>query len=133
MAALCESLTGHHRGALVSDSFCKCSPEEGPSLLVAVTTTNPALSSSASSEDAPIEESMELDYAHNSALPTDAQSAMTPQVVPSLTEAVVATNIAIPTAPEAGNNGSSDTTNAVSEHWVDIMSSEEAEASKMDK
>ncbi|KAG5332682.1 hypothetical protein C0989_006735 [Termitomyces sp. Mn162] len=50
--------------------------EEGPLLSVAATTTNPALSSGASSEDIPTEESMELDYANNSALPTDAQPAM---------------------------------------------------------
>ncbi|KAG5335769.1 hypothetical protein E4T56_gene13812 [Termitomyces sp. T112] len=49
------------------------------------------------------------------------------------TEVVVATNIAMPTASEAGTSGSSDMVNAVSEHWADIMSSEKAEASKMDK
>ncbi|KAG5350581.1 hypothetical protein C0989_010283 [Termitomyces sp. Mn162] len=90
--------------------------EKGPLSSVALATTNPALSSGAFSEDAPSEESMELDYINNSALTTDAQLAMTSQVVPSPMEAVVATNITTPTAPEAKTSGSSNTVNAVLEH-----------------
>ncbi|KNZ77544.1 hypothetical protein J132_05169 [Termitomyces sp. J132] len=112
--------------------FVSAAPtEEGPLLSVAATTINPALSSSVSSKDTPTEESMELNYVNNSALTMDAQPATTPQVIPSPIEAVVATDIATLTAPEAG--GSSDMANAVLEHWVDIVSSKETEASKMDK
>ncbi|KNZ79501.1 hypothetical protein J132_09569 [Termitomyces sp. J132] len=110
--------------------------EEGPSLSVAVaksTATTPPLGSGVSLEHAPTEESMQLDYADNSALTTPVPPAMTPQVVPSPTEVAVVTNIATPTAPEAGTSGSSDTANAVSEHWADIVSNKEAEASKMDE
>ncbi|KNZ72256.1 hypothetical protein J132_04048 [Termitomyces sp. J132] len=107
--------------------------EEGPLLSVAAATSIPLLSSGVSSEDTPTEESMELDYADNSALTMPVQLAMTPQVVPSPTEAVVATNITTPTTPEAGSSGLSDMANAVLEHWADIMSNKEAEASKMDK
>ncbi|KAG5317874.1 hypothetical protein C0989_000470, partial [Termitomyces sp. Mn162] len=62
-----------------------------------------------------------------------AQPATTPQVVPSHTEAVVATNIVIPTASEAGVSGSNDMANTVLECWADIMSNKEAEALKMNK
>ncbi|KAG5350150.1 hypothetical protein C0989_012482, partial [Termitomyces sp. Mn162] len=61
------------------------------------------------------------------------QLTATPQVAPSPMEAVVATNVTTPTAPEAGSSGPSDMANAVLEHWVDIMSNEEAEALKMDE
>ncbi|KAG5353042.1 hypothetical protein C0989_010848 [Termitomyces sp. Mn162] len=107
--------------------------EEGPSLPVAIATSIPPLSSGASSEDAPTEESLELDYANDSALTTPVQLATTPQVVPSPMEVVVATNIATPTTPEAGSSGPSDMANAVLEHWVDIVSNKEAEALKMDE
>ncbi|KAG5351949.1 hypothetical protein C0989_004401 [Termitomyces sp. Mn162] len=91
------------------------------------------MSSSVSSQDAPTEESMELDYADNSLAPTNPQLAMTPQVIPSPSDAAIVTNIATPTAPEAGSSGSIDTANAVSECWADIMSNEEVAASKMDE
>ncbi|KAG5352521.1 hypothetical protein C0989_001955 [Termitomyces sp. Mn162] len=117
----------------VAPSVSAAPTEEGPLLLVAVTTTNLASSSGASSEDAPAEESIELDYVNHSALTMDAQPAMTPQVILSLMEAVVATNVATLTAPEARTSGSSDMANAVSECWADIVSSKEAEASKMEK
>ncbi|KAG5351551.1 hypothetical protein C0989_005992 [Termitomyces sp. Mn162] len=127
------SLAATEEPSSVAPSASDAPTEEGPLSSVAATTTNPALSSSVSSEDAPAEESMELDYVDNSALTINAQLAMTPQVVSSLTEVVVATNVTTPTAPEAGTSGSSDTANAVLEHWADIMSSKEAEASKMDE
>ncbi|KAG5352398.1 hypothetical protein C0989_002487 [Termitomyces sp. Mn162] len=107
--------------------------EEGPSLSVAVATFIPLLSSGVSLEDALSEKSMNLDYADNFAVTMPVQPAMTPQVVPSPMEAVVVTNTATPTAPEADASGPSDTANAVLEHWADIMSNKEAEASKMDK
>ncbi|KAG5334841.1 hypothetical protein C0989_002807 [Termitomyces sp. Mn162] len=111
-------------------------PEEGPLLSVAVaksTTATPPLSSGASSEHAPIEVSMELDYANKSVLTTLVPPAMTPQIVPSPIEVAVVTNVVTPTASEAGTNGSSDMVNAVLEHWADIVSNKEAEASKMDE
>ncbi|KAG5348966.1 hypothetical protein C0989_006836 [Termitomyces sp. Mn162] len=89
--------------------------KEGPLLLVASATTNPASSSGASSEDTPSKKSIELDYINNSALTTNAQLAMTLQVVPSPMEVVVATNIATPTASEARSSGPSDIANAVLE------------------
>ncbi|KAG5330269.1 hypothetical protein C0989_009033, partial [Termitomyces sp. Mn162] len=104
--------------------------EEGPSLLA---TSIPLSSSSASSEDALSENSMDLNYADNSMLTTPVQLAMTPQVIPSPMEVVVATNIATLTASEAGSSGSSDMANAVLECWADIGSNKEAEASKMDE
>ncbi|KAG5338690.1 hypothetical protein C0989_006585 [Termitomyces sp. Mn162] len=106
--------------------------EEGPLLSVAAATSISLSSSGMSSEDAPMEESMELD-ANNSALTTPVQPAMTPQVISSLTEAVVATNIATPITPGTGSSGPSDTTNTVLECWADIVSSKEAEALKMDE
>ncbi|KAG5730761.1 hypothetical protein E4T56_gene3490 [Termitomyces sp. T112] len=111
--------------------------EEGPSSSsVAVaksTAATPLLSSGASSEHAPTEESMELDYVNDSALTTPVPPATTPQVVPSPMEVAVATKVATPTTPEAGTSGSSNTANTVSEHWVDIVSNKEVEASKMDE
>ncbi|KAG5352622.1 hypothetical protein C0989_001445 [Termitomyces sp. Mn162] len=107
--------------------------EEGPLLSVAAAISIPLSSSGVSSEDTLSEESMELDYADDSALTMPVQLAMTPQVVPSPTEAVVATNITTPTTPEAGSSGLSDMANAILEHWANIMSNKEAEASKMDK
>ncbi|KNZ81572.1 hypothetical protein J132_11391 [Termitomyces sp. J132] len=110
--------------------------EEGPSLSVAVaksTAATPLLSSGTSSEHAPTEESMELDYVNDSALTTPVPPATTPQVVPSPMKVAVATNVATPTTPEAGTSGSSNTANTVSEHWVDIVSNEKVEASKMDE
>ncbi|KAG5349078.1 hypothetical protein C0989_006119 [Termitomyces sp. Mn162] len=110
--------------------------EEDPSLSVAVATftANPPLSGSgASSDDALSEKSMELDYANNPMVPMPIQLATTLQVVPSAMEAVVATNIATPTAPEAGTSGSKDIANTVLEHWVDIVSNKEAKALKMDE
>ncbi|KNZ79062.1 hypothetical protein J132_04762 [Termitomyces sp. J132] len=107
--------------------------EEGLLLSVALATTNPATSSGASSDDAPSEESMELDYANNLAVPTSVQPVTTSPVVPSPSDADVATNIATLAAPETVSNGSSDTANAVSECWADIMSNKEAAASKMDE
>ncbi|KNZ75791.1 hypothetical protein J132_01537 [Termitomyces sp. J132] len=107
--------------------------EEGPSLSVAVTTSIPPLSSGVSLEDALSEKSMDLDYADNFALTMPVQPAMTPQVVPSPMEVVLVTNTATPTAPEAESSGPSNTANAVLEHWADIISNKELEASKMDK
>ncbi|KAG5735440.1 hypothetical protein E4T56_gene12778 [Termitomyces sp. T112] len=113
--------------------MCAAPTEEGPSLSVAAVTTNPALSSGASSEDTLSEESMELDYIDDSALTMIAQPAMTPQVVPSPTEVVVATNIATLTASEAGSSGFDDMANTVLEHWADIVRNKEVEALKMDE
>ncbi|KAG5352085.1 hypothetical protein C0989_003884 [Termitomyces sp. Mn162] len=107
--------------------------EARPLSLVAAATTNPESSSGASSEDAPLEESMELDYTDDSALTMPVQPVTTMPVIPSTLEVVVATNIATPTAPEAGSSGSNNTDNAVLEHWEDIMSNKEAAASKIDK
>ncbi|KAG5351117.1 hypothetical protein C0989_007892 [Termitomyces sp. Mn162] len=107
--------------------------EESSLLSMAVATSIPPLSSSASLEDTPIEESMELDYTNNSALTIPVQPAMTPQVVLSPTEAVVATNVTTSTAPKAESSHPSDMANAVLECWADIMSNKEAEALKMDK
>ncbi|KAG5349044.1 hypothetical protein C0989_006418 [Termitomyces sp. Mn162] len=107
--------------------------EEGPSLSVALATTNPAMSSGASLQNAPTEESMELDYANDSLAPMNPQPVMTPQVILSLSDAAVAANVTTPTAPEARSSGSIDMANAVSECWADIVSNEEAEASKMDE
>ncbi|KAG5338670.1 hypothetical protein C0989_006675 [Termitomyces sp. Mn162] len=107
--------------------------EEGPLSSVAVATSTPPSSSGAFSEDAPTEESMELDYADNSVLATLVQPAMTPQVVLSPIEAVVVTNITASTTPEAGSSGSSDMADTVLECWVDIMRNEEAGALKMDE
>ncbi|KAG5342444.1 hypothetical protein C0989_001508 [Termitomyces sp. Mn162] len=107
--------------------------EEGPLLSVAATTSISPLSSSASSENALSEKSMDLDYANNSALTMPVQPAMTPQVIPSPMEVVVATNVATPTAPEAGFSSPSDMANTVLEYWANIVSNKEAEASKMDK
>ncbi|KAG5337472.1 hypothetical protein C0989_009597 [Termitomyces sp. Mn162] len=90
--------------------------EEGPSLLVALATTNSAMSSGASSQDAPTKKSMELDYTHNSLAPTNPQLAMTSQVVLSPSDAAIVTNIATLTAPKAGSSGSIDIANAVLEH-----------------
>ncbi|KAG5335513.1 hypothetical protein C0989_001189 [Termitomyces sp. Mn162] len=118
---------------LVAPCVSAASTEEGPLLSVALATTNLASSSGASFEDAPSEESMELDYINDSVLTMDAQPAMTPQVISSPTEAVVTTNITTPTAPEAGASGSSDMANTVSEHWADIVSSKEVAALKMDE
>ncbi|KAG5327922.1 hypothetical protein C0989_010975, partial [Termitomyces sp. Mn162] len=83
--------------------------------------------------DAPLEESMELDYANNSLVPTNPSPEMAPQVIPSPSDTAVATNVAIPAVPKAGPSGSSDMANAVLEHWEGIMSNEEAVASKMDE
>ncbi|KAG5337935.1 hypothetical protein C0989_008635 [Termitomyces sp. Mn162] len=107
--------------------------EEGPSLLVATATTDPATSSTASSKDAPTEESMKLDYANNSLVPTNPCPEMTSQVVPSPSDVTVVTNVATPAIPEAGPSGSSDIANAVLECWVDIVSNEEVAALKMDE
>ncbi|KAG5335748.1 hypothetical protein C0989_000471 [Termitomyces sp. Mn162] len=110
--------------------------EDGPLSSAAVapsTATPPSLSFGASSDDAPSEKSMELDYIDDSTVPMPIQPAMTLQVVPSFMEAAVATKVASPTTPEAGTSSSSKTANAVSEHWADIVSNEEAEASKMDE
>ncbi|KAG5332703.1 hypothetical protein C0989_006669 [Termitomyces sp. Mn162] len=109
------SLAAAKKPSSVAPPASAAPTEEGPLLAVAAITTNPVSSSGASSEDAPTEEFMELDYTDNSVLLTDAQPATTPQVVPSPIEAVVATNVAMPTAPEAGNSGSSDMANAVLE------------------
>ncbi|KAG5335159.1 hypothetical protein C0989_002090 [Termitomyces sp. Mn162] len=91
--------------------------------------TNPATSSGASSEDAPSEESMKLDYVNNSLLTTSVQPVMTPLVILSPMDAVVATNVATPSVSEAGFSGPSNMANAVLECWADIMSNEEAVAS----
>ncbi|KAG5334172.1 hypothetical protein C0989_004195 [Termitomyces sp. Mn162] len=107
--------------------------KEGPLLSAAVTTSIPPLSSSVSSEDALTEESMELDYADNSTLTMPVQLVTTPQVFPSSTEVVVATNIVTPTTPEAGFSGPIGMANAVSECWADIVSNKGAEALKMDE
>ncbi|KAG5337585.1 hypothetical protein C0989_009270 [Termitomyces sp. Mn162] len=105
-----------------------------PSVAVALSTAAPPPSSSSmSSDDAPSEKSMELDYVNDSMMPIPIQPVMTPQVVPSSMEVAVATNIATPTTPEARTSGSSNMANTVLECWADIMSNEEAEASKMDK
>ncbi|KAG5716349.1 hypothetical protein E4T56_gene8683 [Termitomyces sp. T112] len=120
----------------VAPSASAAPTEEGPLLSVAVATSTAAplpSSSGASSKDAPSEKSMELGYANDPMFPVPVQLVTTPQAVPSPTEVVVATTIATPTAPEAGANGSSDTANTVLEHWADIVSNDEAEASKMDE
>ncbi|KAG5333477.1 hypothetical protein C0989_005769 [Termitomyces sp. Mn162] len=52
--------------------------KEGPSLSVALATTNSAMSSGISFQDAPTEESMELDYTDASLAPTNPQLATTP-------------------------------------------------------
>ncbi|KAG5353270.1 hypothetical protein C0989_008776 [Termitomyces sp. Mn162] len=96
--------------------------EKGPSLSVALATTDSAMSSSASSQNAPAEESMELDYTNNSLAPTNSQPVMTPQAVPSPSDAAIVINVATPTAPEVGSSGSIDMANTVSNCWVDIMS-----------
>ncbi|KAG5334190.1 hypothetical protein C0989_004135 [Termitomyces sp. Mn162] len=106
--------------------------EEGPSLSVAIAATDPAMSSGASSQNTPAE-SMELDYANDSVASTNSQLEATPSVVPSPSDAAVATNIATPAAPKPGSGGSIDTALAVSECWADIVSNEEAAASKMDE
>ncbi|KAG5349984.1 hypothetical protein C0989_000882 [Termitomyces sp. Mn162] len=118
---------------LVASPISAAPTEEGPLLSMALATTNPATSSGVSSEDAPSEESMELDYIDNSALTMSVQPVTAPLVISSPTYAVVATNVATPIAPEAGSSGSSDTANAVLEHWVDIMSNKEAAALKMNE
>ncbi|KAG5352683.1 hypothetical protein C0989_001147 [Termitomyces sp. Mn162] len=111
----------------------KAPTEEGPLLSVAEATINPAIGSGASLDNTPTEESMELDYANDSALPTSVQPAMTSSVISSPLDAAVVTNIATPATTETVSNGSSDTANAVSEHWADIVSNKEAVASKMDE
>ncbi|KAH0591485.1 hypothetical protein H2248_001551 [Termitomyces sp. 'cryptogamus'] len=105
----------------VDSSMSAALTEEGPSLSVALATTNLAMSSSVSSQNAPAEESMELDYTNNFSAPTNPQIATTPQIDPSPSDAVVATNIATTTALEAGSSGSIDMANAVLEHGIDIM------------
>ncbi|KAG5349429.1 hypothetical protein C0989_003973 [Termitomyces sp. Mn162] len=89
--------------------------EERPSLSVASASTDPAASSIASSQDAPIEEFMELDYTDDSLAPTNVHPETTPQVVPSPSDAAIATNTATLAIPEAEPSSSSDMANAVSE------------------
>ncbi|KAG5716508.1 hypothetical protein E4T56_gene16171 [Termitomyces sp. T112] len=127
------SLAAAEEPLWVATSASAAPTEEGPLSSVAATTTNSALSSGASLENAPAEESMEFNYVDDSALTMNAQPVTTPPVVPSPREVVVVTNITTPTAPEAGTSGSSDTANAVLECWADIVSSKEVEASKMGK
>ncbi|KAG5719174.1 hypothetical protein E4T56_gene11829 [Termitomyces sp. T112] len=105
-------------------------PEE---LLFMAPPTSVALTEEGLCYDAPSEESMELDYANNLAVRTSVQPVTSSPVVPSPSDAAVATNIATLAAPETVSNGSSDTANAVSECWADIMSNKEAVASKMDE
>ncbi|KAG5336293.1 hypothetical protein C0989_012266 [Termitomyces sp. Mn162] len=112
------------------DPPVSAAPTEGPSLLVAAATIDLATSSGASLQNAPIEESMELDYADNSAALTNLQPEVTSLVVPSPLDAVVATNVATPITLEAGSSGSIDMANAVLECWVDIMSNEKAQPQK---
>ncbi|KAG5353536.1 hypothetical protein J132_10169 [Termitomyces sp. J132] len=107
--------------------------EEGPSSSVATATTDLATSSGVSSQDTHTEESMKLDYANDSVALTNLQPDVTPSVIPSPLDAVIATNVATPTAPEAGSSGSIDMANTVSECWADIMSNKEVAASKMDE
>ncbi|KAG5350374.1 hypothetical protein C0989_011314 [Termitomyces sp. Mn162] len=107
--------------------------EEEPLSSVALATTNPATSSGISSEDAPSEESMELDYINDSVLTTSIQPAMASLVVLSPTDTAVVTNVATPTASEAGSSGPSNTANAVLKCWADIVRNKEAAASKMDE
>ncbi|KAG5338613.1 hypothetical protein C0989_006812 [Termitomyces sp. Mn162] len=110
--------------------------EEGLLLSVAValsTATPPLSSSGASSDNAPLEKSMELDYVNDLAVPMPIQPATTPQVIHSSMEVAVATNVATPTTSEAGTSSSSDMANAISECWANIMSNKEVEASKMDE
>ncbi|KAG5349115.1 hypothetical protein C0989_005810 [Termitomyces sp. Mn162] len=107
--------------------------EEGPSLSAATAATDLATSSSAFSQNTPIEESMKLDYTNNSVVLINPQLEATTSVIPSPLDAVIATNVATLTAPEAGSSGSIDMANAVSECWMDIMSNEEVAALKMDE
>ncbi|KNZ72250.1 hypothetical protein J132_04041 [Termitomyces sp. J132] len=107
--------------------------EEGPSLSMALATTDPTTSSIVSSQDAPTEEFMGLDYTNNSSAPTNPHPETTPQVIPSPSDMAVATNIATLAVPEAGPSGSSDMANAISEQWADIVSNKKAVASKMDE
>ncbi|KAG5333927.1 hypothetical protein C0989_004638 [Termitomyces sp. Mn162] len=103
--------------------------EKGPSLSVVLATTNPAMSSIASSQDTPTDKSMELDYANDSLAPTNSHPATIPQVIPSPLDVTIATNIATLATFEAGSSGSNDMANTVSECWADIMSNKEAVAS----
>ncbi|KAG5334674.1 hypothetical protein C0989_003182 [Termitomyces sp. Mn162] len=107
--------------------------EEGPSLSVASATTNPAASSITSSQNAPTEESIKLDYANNSLVPTNFHLTMTPQVVPSPSDVAIVTNAATLATPEAESSGSIDMANATLKCWADIMSNKEAAALKMDE
>ncbi|KAG5335702.1 hypothetical protein C0989_000614 [Termitomyces sp. Mn162] len=90
--------------------------EERPSSSVAIATTDPATSSGASSQNASAEEFMELDYTDNSVEPTNHHSEATSPVVPSLLDVAIVTNIATPTALEAGSSGSIDRANSVLKH-----------------
>ncbi|KAG5720075.1 hypothetical protein E4T56_gene8749 [Termitomyces sp. T112] len=54
-------------------------------------------------------------------------------VIPSASEVVVATNIATPTAPEAGSSGSNNMAHAILEHWADIVSDKKDAALKLDE
>ncbi|KAG5349675.1 hypothetical protein C0989_002428 [Termitomyces sp. Mn162] len=91
------------------------------------------MSSAASSQDTPTEESMRLDYANNSSVHTNPHPETTLQVFPSPLYAAIAMNISTPPVPEAGTSGSNNMANTVLEHWADIVSNEEAVASKMDE
>ncbi|KAG5340200.1 hypothetical protein C0989_002602 [Termitomyces sp. Mn162] len=91
------------------------------------------MSSAASSQDAPMEESMELDYANDSLALTNPYPETTPQVVLSPLDAAIATNVANLAIPEARLSGSSDTANAVLECWADIVSNKKAAALKMNE
>ncbi|KAG5336990.1 hypothetical protein C0989_011293 [Termitomyces sp. Mn162] len=129
-----QAATKEHSSA--APTISAAPTEEGPLSSVAVaksTTATLLLSSGASLEHTPTEKSMELDYANNSTLTTPVPPAMTPQVIPSPMEAAVMTNVATPTTPEAGTSSSSFMANTVSEHWADIVSNKEKEASKMDE
>ncbi|KAG5338969.1 hypothetical protein C0989_005468 [Termitomyces sp. Mn162] len=98
------------------DSSTNAAPtKEGPSLSVAMATTDCTTSSGASSQNAPTEESMELDYTDDSVVPTNPQPEVTPPVIPSPLDAAVTTNVATPAAPEAGSSGSIDMANTILE------------------
>ncbi|KAG5349029.1 hypothetical protein C0989_006495, partial [Termitomyces sp. Mn162] len=127
------SLAGAKEPSSVVPPLSAAPTKEEPSLSVALATTDPAVRSAASSQDALMEESMALDYADNSSALTNSSSEMTLQVVSSPSNMAVTTDVASPAIPEAGPSGSIDIANAVSECWVDIVSNKEVVASKMDE
>ncbi|KNZ78382.1 hypothetical protein J132_01036 [Termitomyces sp. J132] len=119
LAAAEEPLPGSTQlGAVLS--------EDGPPSLAAATSPNLSAAPVASSQNTTAKEFMELDsYKESSAL-TTASSEATDSIALGSLDAAVATNVTTSVAPKAGISSLINTTNIISEHWADIVDSEEA-------